>query len=126
MQDLLSAAKAVLSRAYAPYSHYHVASALRAEDGQIFVGCNVENAAYPVTLCAEASALGALISSGQQKIIEALVLVDAAKPASPCGACRQRLSEMAASREMIVHMCTLSGTHQQYTIAELLPLAFDL
>lgn len=121
--DLLNAAKAVLSNAYAPYSHYFVASAVRAEDGSIFAGCNVENASFPITLCAEANAIGALHTHGHKKVIEALVLVKDSKICSPCGACRQRLLESAAPNT-VVHLCTLDGKHLQTTIAELLPLAF--
>lgn len=124
-QDLLDAAKAVLDYSYSPYSHFKVACALRAENGEIFAGCNVENAAYSVTMCAEVSALGAMVSQGQLKIAEVLVLFDADKPASPCGACRQRLAELS-SADTIVHMCSLSGKHDSMSMAALLPNAFEL
>lgn len=121
--DLLSAAKAVLPNAYAPYSHFLVAAAVRAEDGAIFVGCNVENASFPVGTCAEAGAIAALITQGHRKVTEALVLVDDTKICSPCGACRQRFLE-SAPLNAIIHMCTVSGLYQQTTLSELLPLAF--
>jgi cytidine deaminase len=121
--DLLAAAKAVLPNAYAPYSHYSVAAAIRAENGMILTGCNVENAAFPVGMCAEAAAIGALITQGHRQMTEALVLVKDTQICPPCGACRQRFLE-SAPLEMIIHLCTLDGQYQQTTLAELLPHAF--
>lgn len=122
--DLLSAAKAVLPHAYAPYSHFSVAAALRTEDGSIVVGCNVENAAFPLGICAETGAINALYTQGHQKIVEALVLVADSKICPPCGGCRQRFLESASQYHMTIHLCTLDGQYQQTTLAELLPFAF--
>ena len=124
-EDLFNAAKAVLNNSYSPYSNYQVACALRTQSGEIFAGCNVENAAYSATLCAESSALGALISNGHRLITEVLILVDDAKIASPCGSCRQRLFELS-NADTVVHMCTVEHLYQSARIAELLPLAFEL
>lgn len=124
-EDLFNAAKAVLNNSYSPYSKYKVASALRTQSGAIFAGCNVENAAYSVTLCAEASALGALVSNGHRVITEILVLVDDEKVASPCGPCRQRLFELSHP-DTVVHMCTTAHRYQSARLADLLPLAFEL
>ncbi|EKD77697.1 MAG: Cytidine deaminase [uncultured bacterium] len=121
--DMLNAAKAVLPNAYAPYSHFSVAAAVRADNGEIFSGCNIENAAFPVGTCAEAGAISALFAHGHKKIIEALVLVSDNQICSPCGACRQRFLE-SAPLETIIHLCTLNGDYQQTTLGELLPFAF--
>ncbi len=121
--DMLAAAKSVLPNAYAPYSHFSVAACVRAENGELFSGCNVENASFSITMCAEAGAVSALFAHGHKKIIEALILVPDQKICSPCGACRQRLLECAAP-EISVHLCTVDGKYQHTTLAELLPFAF--
>ena len=90
---LVDAARAVMERAHAPYSSFRVGAALRAEDGSIHVGANVENAAYPQGQCAEASAIGAMIASGRRRITEVAVISDGDAPCVPCGGCRQRLRE---------------------------------
>lgn len=123
-KDLLDAAKVVLPRAYCKYSNFKVACALRVSDGSIFVGCNVENASYTPTICAEGVAIGAMVAAGHLDITEALVLVETDKPASPCGVCRQRLVEMAKG-DVLVHMCTSAGLHDVKTVAELLPFAYE-
>ncbi|MCX7126046.1 MAG: cytidine deaminase [Gammaproteobacteria bacterium] len=121
--DMLTAAKAVLPNAYAPYSHFSVAACVRAENGLLFSGCNVENAASPVGMCAEVGAISALFTHGYKKVSEALVLVPDTKICSPCGACRQRFLE-CASPEISIHLCTLDGQYQHCTLEELLPFAF--
>lgn len=121
--DMLAAATVVLPNAYAPYSHYPVAACVRSETGELFSGCNVENAAFPIGTCAETGAISALFAAGHRSIREALILVPGQKICSPCGACRQRLLE-CASPETIIHLCTLHGDYQHITLAELLPLAF--
>lgn len=122
--DMLNAAKSVLPHAYAPYSHFSVAACVRAENGELFVGCNVENAATPLGVCAETSAICTLFSQGHQKVVEALVLVPDHKICPPCGGCRQRLLECASSPAISIHLCTLDGQYHHTTLAELLPLAF--
>lgn len=121
--DMLDAAKAVLPNAYAPYSHFSVAACIRTEDGKLFVGCNVENAAYPLTLCAEANVIGTLYSQGYQKISEILVLVADPQICPPCGACRQRLLE-CASADTRVHLCAMNGDYESHRLSALLPFAF--
>lgn len=122
-RDMLDAAKAVLPNAYAPYSHFSVAACVRASNGKLFVGCNIENAAFPVGMCAEVGAISALFANGHQTISETLILVPDHKICSPCGACRQRFLECASS-DMIFHLCTLDGKYQSATLTELLPFAF--
>lgn len=121
--DLLAAAKNVIDNAYAPYSHYHVAASLRTKTGKIFAGCNIENASFSLTTCAETGAVTAMIAAGEKQIEEVLVLVTDDALCSPCGACRQRLAEHATP-DTRFHLCTAKGLYASYTLAELLPHAF--
>lgn len=119
--SLVEAARAVQLRAYAPYSHFRVGCALEAEDGRVFVGCNVENASYGLTICAERAAVCAALAAGAGRFRRAVVVSDADPPAAPCGACRQVLSEFG--RDLRVDGVGAAGT-VSWTIAELLPAAF--
>lgn len=92
---LVEAAVRTRDRAYAPYSGYHVGAALLAEDGTIFAGCNVENASYGVTLCAERSAVAHLVAAGSSRIVAIAIVTGGPEPGRPCGLCRQTLSEFA-------------------------------
>jgi cytidine deaminase len=122
--DLFAAALAARERAYAPYSHYLVGAALRDEQGRIHAGANVENAAYPQSQCAEASAIGVMVAAGGRKIIEVLVIADSSLGIpTPCGACRQRLREFA-SLEVPVHLADPGRIIRTVTLGELLPLSF--
>lgn len=102
LAELVAAARAVRERAYAPYSQFLVGAALRAENGQIFVGCNVENASYGATICAERSAILAMIAAGQRAIAAVAVFTDADTLAMPCGLCRQVISEFERSARLVV------------------------
>ena len=117
-------ALAVREMAYAPYSNFKVGAAIRGADGEVYVGCNVENAAYPEGTCAEAGAIAAMVAAGQTKLTEVYVVSDAPLPVSPCGGCRQKLSEFGAG-EVVVTMATLGGIEQSTTIAELIPGVFS-
>lgn len=121
--DLETAARAARENAYAPYSGFKVGAAIRGASGTIYQGCNVENAAYPEGTCAEAGAIAAMIVAGETEIIEAFVIADSPEPVSPCGGCRQKLSEFARA-DTIVTLSTLSGETRQTSVAELLPGAF--
>ena len=121
--DLVAAARGAMELAYAPYSHYRVGVALRAPDGSIHVGANVENAAYPLGNCAEASAIGALIAAGRSAIAEAAVIGDGEEPCVPCGGCRQRLREFMPL-DATVHLLADKGAHATMTLEELLPRSF--
>ena len=102
LEALLDAARAVRERAYAPYSEFQVGAALRAENGAIFVGCNVENASYGATICAERSAILAMVAAGQRVIGSIAVFTDAETLAMPCGLCRQVISEFQRDAQLIV------------------------
>lgn len=91
---LVEQAREARDRAYAPYSGYRVGAALETDDGRVFVGCNVENASYPVSICAERAALFAAVSAGAQRF-RRLVVVASGRTPYPCGSCRQALSEFA-------------------------------
>ena len=122
-ERLFEAAKKVRERAHVPYSQFKVGAALLSEDKTIIVGCNVENAAYPQSQCAEASAIGNLVSQGFSNIIEVVVIGSGDILASPCGGCRQRLREFA-SLDTPIHMCNINGHLKTLTLAELLPDSF--
>jgi cytidine deaminase len=121
--ELLHAARTVQQHAHAPYSGFKVGAALLDEAGCIHVGCNVENAAYPQSQCAEASAIGVLIASGAREIHAVVVVGEGALPVTPCGGCRQRLREFAALTVPIVTANDTAITGR-YTLGELLPASF--
>lgn len=121
---LRTAAKDVRELAYAPYSNFKVGAAIRTTSGNIFIGCNVENVAYPEGTCAEAGAIAAMIAAGETKISEAFVIADSPTPVAPCGGCRQKLAEFCEG-DVPITMATIEGVSQTKTMAELLPGAFD-
>jgi len=121
--DLLAAARAARAHAHAPYSGFAVGAAVRGASGRVYAGCNVENAAYPEGLCAEANAIGACVASGETRIVEALVVADFGRPVTPCGACRQRLREFAAD-EAPIHAANAGGLVATYSLGSLLPHSF--
>ena len=118
---LIDAARAAQRRAYAPYSNFHVGAALESEDGTIYTGCNVENASYGLTICAERAAICAAVTAGARKFRRAVVVSDVDPPAAPCGACRQVLAEFG--QELRIDGVGPAGT-VSWTIAQLLPAAF--
>jgi cytidine deaminase len=126
---LIEAAKAVRARAHAPYSHYHVGSAVLDEQGRIHSGCNVENAAYPEGICAETSAIAAMVAAGGTRIA-AIAAVggrqgQGLEACSPCGGCRQRIREFSDLNTRIV-LLDEQGRSRRYTMDELLPASFSL
>jgi len=110
-----------MANAYAPYSHFHVGAAIEADDGSIHVGCNVENASYGLTICAERMAVGAAVAAGRRRLVRVAVASGVEPPATPCGACRQLLAEFGLDLE-IVTVGPKSERH--WTLRELLPEAF--
>lgn len=122
-EDLLQAARAAKEHAYAPYSHFAVGAALRLADGRIVAGCNVENASYGLSCCAERTAVFSAVAQGARVFREILVLADTGRPVPPCGACRQVLAEFLPP-EAPVWLVGRDGAHARKTVGELLPLAF--
>jgi cytidine deaminase len=102
LAELVTEARVVRERAYAPYSRFLVGAALRAENGRVFVGCNVENASYGATICAERSAILAMVAAGQRSIAAIAVFTDADTLAMPCGLCRQVISEFQQGARLVV------------------------
>ncbi len=127
MNDLVrrlhQAASAARKNSYSPYSNFKVGAALLGADGMIYAAANVENAAYPQSQCAEASAIGVMVAAGCTAITEILVLAEAEGPVSPCGGCRQRLNEFAAPG-VTVHMANEAGVITSMAMGDLLPHAF--
>lgn len=121
--DLLAAAEAVRARAYAPYSRFRVGAAILADDGKIYSGANVENAAYPIGNCAEASAIAAMIAGGGKRITRMYVTGPGSAPVTPCGGCRQRIREFA-DQDVVVISHGIDGAPLSQTVAQLLPHSF--
>jgi homotetrameric cytidine deaminase len=122
---LLRAAGAAMRNAHAPYSNFKVGAALRAPGGAVYTGANVENASYPQGQCAETSAIGALVAAGETEIAAVAVVAEKMDVCPPCGGCRQRLAELAGP-DTPVHLGRPGGEHRTLTVAELLPLSFEL
>jgi cytidine deaminase len=122
VDELFAAAKAAQGKAYAPYSRFAVGAALRTESGAVFSGCNVENASYPLGVCAETSAISAMIAAGGKRIAEILVVGPGSRRITPCGACRQRIAEFGA--RALVHLADQQGAVETFALADLLPRAF--
>ena len=123
LQALFDAAKAAYDNAYAPYSSFPVGAAILTPEGDIFAGCNVENAAYPQGACAEAGAIAAMARAGRRAITEILVIGDGEGLCTPCGGCRQRIREFAAPTTPI-HIAGMQGVRASFTLEELLPQSF--
>lgn len=121
LQELLQRARASQPGAYAPYSKYHVGAAVRAEDGRVFVGVNVENAMYGATVCAERVAVWTAVAAGARRIVAAAVVTPSG--GTPCGFCRQVLSEFAGPETPVV-VADPEGSPRVLTLGELLPLAW--
>ena len=119
--ELVRRARAVMQNAYAPYSHFHVGAAIEADDGSIHVGCNVENASYGLTICAERMAVGAAVAAGKRNLVRVAVASGVEPPATPCGACRQLLAEFGLHLEIIA---AGPSSERRWTLRELLPEAF--
>ena len=119
---LVEAAAAVRRRAHAPYSKFSVGAAVLDADGEVYPGCNVENASYGLSVCAERHAVAAAVAAGDSKLIAVAVVTATSPPASPCGACRQVLAEFA---DMTVILSNPDGERTVTTVAELLPGAFS-
>lgn len=123
-KTMIALARAARAKAWAPYSGFKVGACLRTPEGELFAGCNVENAAYPQSSCAEASAISALVGAGRRRIAEVVVVGGGKGPCTPCGGCRQRLAEFARI-DTPVHMADPRGRILlSTTLGALLPHAF--
>jgi cytidine deaminase len=122
-QALFKAAEAIRAKAYAPYSKFSVGAAILADDGKIYSGCNIENAAYPQGNCAEASAIAALIAGGGKRITRIYVTGPGKAPVTPCGGCRQRIREFA-ELDVTVISHGVEGAPLVCTLEQLLPHSF--
>jgi len=123
IQTMLKMAKAAQAKAYAPYSNFPVGACIRSENDELFAGCNVENASYPVGHCAEVTAIGTMVANGQ-RIIKDMVIVGSAEGfCAPCGACRQVINEFSTDKTKI-HLINEKGEQKIMTLQELLPEAF--
>lgn len=123
---LLAAARSVRLRAHAPYSRFRVGAALLDERGRVHVGCNVENASYGLTVCAERNAVAAAVSAGARGLRAVVVVSQTTPPVSPCGACRQVLAEVARPGVPVLLASLRGGVCAAITLAELLPARFQL
>jgi cytidine deaminase len=119
-RELVQLAQAARENAYAPYSHYNVGAALLTASGQVFTGCNVENAVYPMTLCAERAAMVKAVSEGQREFIT--IAIATRNGGSPCGACRQVMREFAPHLRVL--LADDAGHVRQFTLDQLLPESF--
>ena len=124
LHKLFTQAQNVQSMSHSPYSNFKVGAAIRADDSHTYVGCNVENAAYPLGQCAEAGAIAAMVAAGARHIKEILIISPNADYCPPCGGCRQKISEFATP-DTVVHMANNQGDVTSVTMAQLLPYAFD-
>ena len=115
--------EALLKNAYAPYSNFPVAAIIKGASGKIYSGVNVENAAYPQGWCAEASAIAAMVSSGETEIFELAVMAESDETCTPCGGCRQKIREFA-SQDLKIFCFGPNGLKATYTLGELLPYSF--
>lgn len=127
IEALVREARAARDRAYAPYSQFRVGAAVLTRSGRVFRGCNVENASYGLTLCAERVALALAVAEGcsRGEFTHLAVIADTTEPVAPCGACRQVMMELAGP-DLIVIQANLRGALSQLTMAALLPGAFAL
>ncbi len=120
--ELVAAAGEAMGRAYAPYSRFRVGAALLGADGSVHPGCNVENAAYPASICAERGALLGAVARGVRSFDALVVMTEAGEPTPPCGQCRQVLVEFAP--DLTVTSCTSGGAERTWRLTELLPHPF--
>ena len=122
-QELVELARQARERAYVPYSGFKVGAAVLTEDGQVFTGCNIENASYGLSVCAERTALFKMVSAGNLTVRAIVITAETDGPVSPCGACRQVMAEFAGDGVKVL-LTNLHGDVQATTVGDLLPGAF--
>jgi cytidine deaminase len=121
--DLFEAARTAMALAHAPYSKFPVGAAIRADDGRIYSGANIENLSFPEGWCAETTAISHMIMGGARKILEVAVIAEKLALCPPCGGCRQRLSEFASAGTPI-YLCDETGVKKTVPLSDLLPHSF--
>lgn len=121
-ESLRAAAFSVMTRAYAPYSRFRVGAALATAGGKMFVGCNVENASFSATICAERAAVLSAVAQGERDFTSLVIATEGSTPAAPCGICRQVLAEFAPS--LAITSCTTAGAESHWSLDQLLPAPF--
>ncbi|MDE8601510.1 cytidine deaminase [Marinomonas sp. RSW2] len=122
-EKLIELAKNAMSKAYVPYSHFHVGAAILTTNGKLYSGCNVENAAYPEGTCAEAGAIAAMVLDGETQIKDIYVIGHGDALVTPCGGCRQKIREFS-SAETMIHICGAQGVRKTLSMEALLPFSF--
>jgi cytidine deaminase len=122
MEELIKAAAAARDKAYAPYSRFKVGAAVLGESGRIYTGCNIENASYGLTNCAERTAIFKAVAEGERKLTTLAVIADTHRPTAPCGACLQVMVEFGISK---VILGSINGQMKTISMDELLPYSFN-
>ena len=122
--DLFQAAKAAMAYSHAPYSKFPVGAAIRADDGKIYTGANIENISFPQGWCAEPTAIGCMIMGGGKRIVEMAVIAEKLPLCPPCGGCRQKIAEFA-DKTTPIYLCDDAGVQKTVTLAEMLPGSFE-
>lgn len=126
IEELIRTTRSAMEQAYAPYSGFKVGAAILAESGKIYGGCNVENASYGLTVCAERNAVAAMVAAGDRSIRAVAIVASSDEPAYPCGACRQVIAEFAPSDKPVEIYLASKGETIVHTLDELLPHSFKL
>ena len=122
-QAMFEAARAAMGKAHAPYSGFRGGAVVKGANGELYAGCNVENASYPEGWCAETTAIAAMVMDGERWIAEIAVMGGGEALVTPCGGCRQRIREFAGP-DVPIHICSPEGLRETVTLGDLLPLSF--
>ncbi len=122
-QEMFKLAKSAMQNAYAPYSNFSVGAVVMGDNGKIYAGCNVENAAYPQGNCAETAAISAMVLDGVTIVKSVMIIGGGAGLVTPCGGCRQKIREFAKD-DIVIDICDLDGLRQRFKLGQLLPFSF--
>ncbi|MEL6946478.1 MAG: cytidine deaminase [Pseudomonadota bacterium] len=122
---MLARARAAMALSHAPHSDFPVGACVRAVSGQLYAGCNIENASYPEGWCAETTAISHMIMAGENQITHVLVIAEKQSGATPCGGCRQRLSEFV-TKDAVLYLCDEQGVSQTMPFTDIFPSGFSL